>query len=456
MSSIIDQLSINDRVGAAGSLPPRESILDIAPQSMPASSKMVSIVPISSNSVSASQTIQFQLPSRHAMRNGSGYLRFKFSWENAAHDFSFAGASASAQALFNSVQLQVGGVVVEQINNFHMWNNNIVQAHCMTNESLINTAMSEGSLTSGQFSQVGNYSAVNMTGATLIPQTTVQGQFRQGSGNHFFAVDLPLGLTHNKNGTMLPNFLMNNILLTIQTNPITKAFYTSTTSLGSTFNYTISDMEYVYQEITLSEEYLQSVRSGLSSNKLVKIEAQSALNVQIGANTTVQQLFSLNLSSLDCILFGTQIGPDGVGNPKWFQATPAERNDPSVRYEVYLDGDLLYASARQLCDPEVAFRELKRALAGSISPVDNTPIVQQIGLTSGYAHNGSYCNQAYLRGLSCRRWVDESTSMNGSKVNTVRIQFTNAEYNANDSIQLFFVYSYILLLDGQGGVSKVM
>lgn len=456
MSSFIDQTSINDRVGSAGALPPREAIMDICPPAMPASSKMVSLVPISSNTAGPSSTIQFQFGSRHAMRNASGYLRFKFNWSGATRDFSFSQASASAQSLFNSVQLQVSGVVVEQINNFHHYANGVIQPHCLTNESLINTAMSEGSLTPGQFSQIGNYSAVNMTGAALIPQTTVQGQFRTGAGSHFFAVDLPLGLTHNKNGTLLPLFLMPNTLLTIQTNPISKAFYTSSSTIGTDFTYSISDMEYVYQEVQLDEQFLQSVRSGLSSNKLVKIEAQSALNVQIGAAQNMQQLFSLNLSSLDAILWGTQIGPDNVGTPKWFQATSAEKNDPSVRYEVYLDGDLLYASARQLCDPEVAFRELKRALAGSISAVDNTPIVQSIGLTNGYANNGSYANMAYLRGLSCRRWVDESTSMNGSKVNTVRIQFANGEYSGDDSIQMFFIYSYILLLDGQGGVSKLM
>ncbi len=457
MTSYIDSTQINDRVGMAGGAIAREAIMDISPpSSVQAGSKMVSIVPISSNSVGPSQTIQFSLPARHAMRNASAYMRFKFAWTDADRAFSFATAYGGAQSLFNSVQLQVSGVVAEQINNFHHWSGNCVQPHMMTNESLINTAMSEGSYTPGQFAQIGSYSAVNMTGAAVLPTAVSQNQFRSGSGDHFFAVDLPLGLTHNRNGTLLPLFIMQNTLLTIQTNPISNAFFTSSSTIGADFTFTISDMELVYQEVQLDEAYLSSVRQGLSSGKLVKIEAQSALNVQIGAAQTVQQLFSLNLSSLEAVLFGTQIGPNSVGSPKWFQATPGEKNNPAVRYEVYKDGDLIYSSARQLCDPEVAFRELKRALSGSVSPVDNTPIVQMLGLTSGYANSGSYCTQAYLRGLSTRRWVDEGTSMNGSKCSTIRIQFNNSEYTSDDSIQLFFVYSYILLLDGQGGVSKVM
>jgi hypothetical protein len=456
MSSIVDQLSINDRVGQSGAAPPRESILDIAPPSLDAMSKMVSVVPISSNSVGPSQTISLMLGSRNAMRNASAYLRFKFSWTDADRDFSFATAYGGAQALINSAQLSVGGIVLEQINNFHHYAGNVIHPHCMTNETLINTAMSEGSYSPGQFTQMGNYSATNMTGATLLPQSTAYGQFRAGSGNHFFAIDLPFGLTHNKNGTLIPLFAMNNTLITLQTNPITRAFYSNNAVIGNNFTYTISDMELVYQEVVVPEEYISSVRSGLNNNKLIKIESQSVLNVQVGGAQSIQQLFSLNLSSLDAILWGAVSAADTTATPKWFQATANEKNNPAVRYEVYVDGDLLYSSARQLCDPEVAFRELKRALSGSISPVDNTPIVQGIGVTAGGTFNGSYANQAYLRALSTRKWIDDGTSMNGSKVNTVRIQFQNNDYDSNTYIQLFFVYSYVMLLDGTGSVSKVM
>lgn len=450
MSAIIDNISINDRVGMTTGIP-REAIMDISPPGLPASSKIVSVIPISSNTVGPSQTIQFQLPSRNAMRNGSSYLRFKCDFAGATHPFSFAGASASAQALFNSVQLQIGGVVVEQINNYHHWNNNVVQAHCMTAESLTNTAMCEGSYTTQNFG-AGSYNAVNSTGAQLC--SVANTQFPAGSSSHFFTVDLSLGLFHNKNATMLPLFLMNNTLLTIQTNPLTKCLHGSNASFGIT-SYTISDLEYIYEEVVLSEEYLQSVRSGLSQNKLVKIEAESALNVQIAGNSTVQQLFSLNLSSLDAVAWGVQIGADSLIDPKWFLATPSELNNSSVRYEIYRDGELLFNSSRQLCDPQVAYRELKRALAGSVSPVDNTPIVSQIGRPTT-AYNGSYSNQAYLRALSTRRWIDEGTSMNGSKVNNIRIQFSNNELDPADSIQMFFIHSYVLLLDGAGGVSKVL
>lgn len=459
MSAIIDSLSINDRISMSGNLPPREAIMDIAPPSMPSSSKIVSVVPISSSTCGPSQTIQFQLPSRNAMRNGSAYLRFKCDFEGATHPFSFAGASASAQALFNSVQLQINGVVCEQINNYHHWNNNVVQAHCMTAESLTNTAMCEGSYTTQNFS-AGSYNAVNTTGANLL--TVANTQFPAGNSSHFFTVDLSLGLFHNKNATMLPLFLLNNALLTIQTNPLTKCLHGSNASFGIT-SYTISNLEFVFEEIVLSEEYLQSVRSGLSQNKLIKIEAESCLNVQISGAPTVQQLFSLNLSSLDAIAWGVQLGADSLIDPKVFQATyttsPAyanELNDSSVRYEVYKDGENIYNSSRQLCDPQVAYRELKRALAGTVSSTENTPIVQQIGVPRGGLYFGSYSNSAYLRALSTRRWIDEGTSMNGSKCNTVRIQFQNPYLTSNDSIQMFFIHSYVLLLDGAGGVSKVM
>jgi hypothetical protein len=59
-------------------------------------------------------------------------------------------------------------------------------------------------------------------------------------------------------------------------------------------------------------------------------------------------------------------------------------------------------------------------------------------------------------GLSTRVFSSNSTSMDGTPVGTVTINFYNDDGEANTNLWYFYlVYDYIYLVDGSGSVSKV-
>jgi hypothetical protein len=107
------EIMISDRLGIESGLP-REMMLQAPPRAVNASYKIVSLPPTSSSSVRANQTIQFQLPQRGFMRSHSAYLKFQFDTASTGA-FSFAGACASAASLINSIQVQAGSTVIENL-----------------------------------------------------------------------------------------------------------------------------------------------------------------------------------------------------------------------------------------------------------------------------------------------------------------------------------------------------
>jgi len=457
--SLLESVQISDRVGQPSGLP-RELVLDTTPASINVSRKIVNVIPISANSVGPSQTLTIQLPQKGLMRAGSAYLRFKADI-TSAHAFSFAGGSQSCASLFNNVQISAGGTVIESIQNYHLWHNNVVQSHCLSHEALTQVAICEGGLASNAWSQYGGYTSANSTGASYIADGADKQFLTNFDTDLEFSMPLYVGLFNNKNNTAIPLMLINGgILITLQTNPITKAIFGSNSSAVS--DYTLSNFEFCYEEIMPDESYVSALRSGLSSGKLVKIEAESVLNSQLGGASTVNQIFSLNMSSLDAILWGLVNATDAQDTSKWFQAptngsvwTTATRN--AVRNEIYVDGQLIFNSVNQLNIPAVQFRQLRLALSGVVSPVyDGNSICQGVGKLSGGTYNGSYINQFYLCGLSMRKFVSDDCSFNGSKVNVAQIQFTNAGVSSSMTYYLWFVYSYALVIDASLSVSKVM
>jgi len=452
------EAALPDNLGAQAALP-REMTLDIPPAAMDASQKVVSVLPISSSSVGPSQQIQIQVPARNMMRSGSAYMMFDVTFASASHAFSFAGASASANAVFQSMQLSIGGVVVESVNNYNMWCVNVVEAHAKNSSYLAEQAICAASFSPEQWISSQGYDDVNHTGHNLLPVAV--SQFRPGSNTYRVTVDLHLGLLNNKNSQAIPLFLFGQgMLLTIMTSPITRAVSMSD-ALATLGGYTISNIQLLYTEITPPQTYVDSVRAGLAAGKLVKIEAESVLNLQVGANSSLQQIYSLNLSSLDAVLFGIVRDQDALSSSKFFEGNQQDLDAPElVRNQIYVDGQLIYNSAQQLNYPAQCFRELRKAITGVIAGLDGESLCKQIGKASEVRtppsrYNGSYVNQCYLRGLSTRKFISDDVSFPGTKCATVTLELQNPGVASTSTVQVFFVYSYALTIDGSLTVSKV-
>jgi hypothetical protein len=484
--SLLYESSLSDNIQGAAAMPsiPREAILDTVPRSaLAATKKIVNLVPISSNISGPNQTIQFLIPQRNLAKAHSFYLKFNLGVAVNANDYSFSGSMASAASLINNITIQAGGVVVESLQNYHLWHNNVLSwAHQGTDELAIESLCSGAKF---PFSPPGQYLGQNVASATALPysqqvaydnngiyagNTTSVGtgwagvgaavqQFKGSSGlSSMFSIPIHCGFFNSKEAQLIPlQFINGGVLLTIQTNPIAKAFFENGTALA---DYVISNMELCYTEITPAPEYILRVREEMIGGKMIKIEAQSYQQYNVQCGTSVRQMFNANLSSLSSIFWGRVIGTDVNNRSKTFQGVGRDA-DSAYRYEVYLDNVLLFNSSEQLNSMCVQVRQLQEALASSVSDYVVSPFTAARGNIAAYGTgdtgtctSNTLYTQNMLYGLSTKLFASNSTSMDGTPVGTLTINFQTPGDSTSNVWYLFMVYDYIYLVDATGSVSK--
>jgi len=441
---------ITDRLGVETGLP-REAILDIAPKATPATTRIVSVVPNTGGNIGPSQTVQFQVPARAMMKSHSCFLKFKFK-PTATGKYSFAGAAASAAAVINSIQIQAGTVILENLLNYgHHWHNNVVLPHALNLGNMNVESICSGSYSSSQIAALTYSQATQQGNATGIATPNEMIDLSGNDDGLYFTIPIYSGLFNNKNQTSVPLFCLGQgLLITIQTNPITKAFYAGGSNIS---DYQLSEFEFEYTEVQPGAEYMNSVIAGLKQGKLVKLECDSYVNIQTAASQSLRQMFSLNMSSLNSVLFG-YTPQETITSSKWFVRTVArDSDDGNNRREIYLDNNLLYNSSRQMNLGAVNYRLLQQALIGTVSDKVCNTFLSSLGTNTG---SGSYANQGYLLGLTARNWISEDVSMSGTPVSQCSVSLVDNGVAADSIYQFFFVHSYIMLVDGNMSVSKIM
>jgi len=483
-SILIDHQLADNIEGATAGLP-REAILDTVPRSaLKATKKIVNLVPISSNSVGPSQTLQFLIPQKNLAKAHSFYLKFRlrFSQAGEVRLFSFGGSLQTCAALFNSMSIQAGGQVIEACQNYDKWHNNVLcwtqdinqvgfESPCTGCQTLSRLVTDPGNTATATRAVVSTAQVWDTKAAASNLVTPVSGNF-----DDVFSMPIGMGFFNPKESQFLPLFQFNGgVLFTLQTNPISKAFFAGTqTAVASTplniTDYIMSDFELTYTEITPDISYINTVREGLAKGKVIKIEAQSYLNYQVACDANIRQNLNLNVQSLAATFWGRVQGTDAIFTPKCFvkqqDIEDSSASTPSIRYEMYYDNQLLYNGPNQLNYDSIVLRELQEALTSSISDHPVAPLFSYIGVNDGAIVNqttstkfyGSLARQAYLYGLSNKLFASNSTSMDGTPVGTVQIQFsTPGEANNVGSLWYFyFVYDFMYMIDANGNVSKVM
>jgi hypothetical protein len=401
-------------------------------------------------------------------------LKFKMSASGLgnAKKFSFGGSMQSAAALINSMSVQAGGTVIESVQNYHIWHNNIL---CWTQrrDQLALEAPCAGTANPGRytndsasFTNIANLAPTNGTAAPFSIAGAAQNLVSDASGNFvdFFSIPLGMGFFNSKESQFMPLFQFNGgVLLTIQTNPVTKAIFSVGTDVVTAFNdYTLSDFELCYTEIQPSPEYINTVRQGLSSGKLIRIEAQSYLNYNIQCSENVRQTLNVNCQSLSATFWGRVQLNDALATSKFFvkqdAITDIVGSTPNIRYEIYYDNQLLFQSANQLNYDTVVLRQLQEALTSSITDHAVSPFVNNVGVAAAAAVSaGTLATQSYLYGLSNKLFASNSTAMDGTPVGTIQIQFSTPGDSVNVGLWYFYmVYDYMYLVDANGSVSKIM
>jgi hypothetical protein len=496
----------SDNIQGAAAMPsiPREAILDTVPRSaLAATKKIVNLVPITSGSVGANQTIQFLIPQRNLMKASSLYLKFQLA-VTSSNRYSFSGSLASAAALFNNITLQAGGVVLESLQNYHLWHNNVLSwAHQGNDELAIESLCSGSKLplsAAGQFAAnaataipavpstphpaasvagLENYNqstagysfgGVNVPASSQVgPAFTNTKQFAAGTNTLVFTIPILSGVFNPKESQLIPlQFINGGILLTLQTNPASKAFFENTGV--SITDFTMSNMELCYAEITPAPEYVLRIREEMMAGKMIKIECQSYQQYNVASGSTVRQNFNVNLSSVSSIFWGRIYDPDATTTSKCFAGWGTDA-DQQQRYEVYLDNVLLFNSSNQLNAMSVQVRQLQEAIASSVSDYTITPFTIGRGNNSSYASSNtapstatidnSMYTSAMLWGLSTKLFASNSTSMDGTPLGVLTINFQTGpavsgglNETAANLWYIYIVYDYIYLVDATGSVSK--
>jgi hypothetical protein len=270
MTSMLPELNLADNIGIRETKLPREAILDTTPaSSLPATKKIVNLVPITNNVVGSNQTVQFLIPQRNLAKAHSFYLKFKFnlvgnapygsgdyasaSNYNAPSDryYSFAGSSGSAGALFQQMTVQAGGTTIEACQNYHLWHNNVI---CHAQDQ--NAAAKVESITAGSYladlpwakQQFANAPSASTDPALLalgtggelpgINKFEFTDQFSaqatdEPSQAMTLSIPIQMGFFNPKEAQLLPLFAFNGgVLLTLQTNAIQKALYWSSSQFN--------------------------------------------------------------------------------------------------------------------------------------------------------------------------------------------------------------------------------
>lgn len=494
-NGLLHDLSISDAIQGAATMPsiPREAILDTVPRSaLAATKKIVNLVPITGNSVGPNATVQFLIPQRNLMKASSLYLKFKLTGVNGAQRLSFSGLLGSAASLINNMTIQAGGVVVESLQNYHLWHNNVLANAHQGNDMLAVEALCSGSklpntgvgaFAVDQAAAAKNYTQdvvgysddTTNTGGTRTFNADINDtkNFTTGASmTGVYSFPLLAGIFNPKESQLVPlQFINGGILLTIQTNPVSKAFFENTVASPTAVStFTMENMELCYTEITPAPEYVLRIREEMMAGKMIKIEAQSYQQYNVACGTSVRQNFNVNLSSVSSIFWGRVFGPDTTTTSKYFQGFGYDSN-ANNRYELYLDNVLLFNSPNQLNSIAVQVRQLQEALASSVADYQISPIAIGRGNNAtytssvpGYTSGSGFIDNTFytsnmLYGLSTKLFASNSTSMDGTPIGvlTVNFQVANDSSVADPSTALWYiyvVYDYIYLVDATGSVSK--
>jgi hypothetical protein len=166
------------------------------------------------------------------------------------------------------------------------------------------------------------------------------------------------------------------------------------------------------------------------------------------------------MQSLNSVIWGTVRGADAIGTSKYFVCSSGATETLDVqgtRREVFLDNISIYNSSNQLNIDSVNYRLLQEALCGSVTDKSVSPFIQGQGVVNdAQTFNGSYRNQAYALALPTRNWISDDVSFGGVPVSQLTVSFLDPRCAPSDTYYFYLVHSYLMVIDGNMQVSKLM
>lgn len=340
------------------------------------------------------------------LKAGSAYLQFEFTptlaGGGAAADFN--GTQKSAQAVIRSLNVNIGGLQVEMIQDYNHYAR-IVEAHCAN----ANYVERDASITS--------QSTAMATGTT-----------------HVFCIPILSGLLQQEQH--LPLWLLNS-QLQVQLN-LASAGEALFTTGGTATAYNVANPVLVYEKIFVDGEFEMAVRQKLAQGGLYELPFHSAMSYRSNAAAgTFSQNVGVNLTSLSSCLWAHIAQADVASSTasKLFITNNANTKSGSDRV-VRVDGAQLVQ--HQVFDSTTSFMEMQRAV-GSINDVGQTTVATKANWTTDY----------FVNGQSAERFSDEDLTMRGRACNNLVVEEKGV--SAASVVFVYLVYCGVLIIDAQGG-----
>lgn len=388
----------------------------------------------------------------------SVYLTFQFYAVQAANTYGFKGSCPSAFSLINRLTLSQSAVI-EQLQNYGIYLTNVLKPWCSSANSENISNITEGGIGQNNNLSLGYTSGLTTSALTTNPNTSFA---FNATGNTtagpFLTFTLPLvcGLfSGGTEGNYLPLELLGaNIDIQIDWNTLNNAFYGVTSAVTG---YGIQGLSLTYETVQLPDSYVSALRQQLASGKLWSIPVQTALSSQVAASSALSYNMSLNCSSVDAFFYGTIIAANQgttltSGNfTSSAGSTQALDSTQISRRMVYIDGNQVQQIPVLNADA-VIIRETIRAVSSSVFDSNYTVPFSTAGAVG---QPGSFRGQYYLIGFNLRSFSGSDMCMCGTPCSLLNLQINDSQAVGTDTIYMFAIVSFIVLIDGSGSISLI-
>lgn len=446
----ITQTHSPNNIGVDGVVP-YSLITNKLPSAIPSSHTLRS-VQASNGSTSFPQTmIQFQIPNLAYLKRNSLLFRFNIASTTnpggTAVSWSFNNATNSAQAVIKNIRVLLGNTVVENIINYGTYST-IHQAHATNKDHLTSTLnIMEGAMMDG--------SGITNTNVptNLAPQGYSAFAFL---APYEFVCQLQIGLTNNT----VPLWLLNQPLtIQIDTAPVNEVCVSLQGAPSAPIaSYTITNATLLYETVDIPSEVKNEIVQHMrETGEMYSMECDTVLatNTSTTIGEGLNYNFAVNLGSVDSVIYTTipisTFTAPQFGIQSWKKLQYAEANvaDASPKKQCLIDGMLV--NNYSISTPAQIYTEFRRCLSQYNINVSSIGALQnRISNTT----TNSYLARFFAGGFNLRKDLGSETTLTGSKVNIVQLNFEPSTTATNIAVNYFIyvLFNQKIMIDSQGNV----
>ena len=385
--------------------------------------------------------IMMQIPSGSGcgyLKSGSCYLSCRIGFtqsSNAANMIAFQGGlspsgttpalvaspslgGGSASAIISRLNVSIGGVLVNSIQNYRVLHDQILN-HCTSDAYRKNDS-----------------SIMEFTGKAL--SSTI--------ANGSLDVVIPILAPIFNDEQSIPLFLLNSpIVVEILLNNVNEALAYTTTAVTE---FVVIKAALVYECVIPSPDFEISVKQRLQSGSMWTMNTDDYYNMSLANSASINFNIGLNLSSIKGVLYT-------------FSPTPVAgqyhgySGDNQTDFKLYLDSRLINQTG--LLDTRaLQYAEFQRTIGALFDYVTTSsnyglmPVLSNINVVTGNLH-GAYKDETFCGGIACNRSSDSSFAFTGTPAQTINI--TRECTGTAGTLYLMILYSQMLMIDATGNVS---